>query len=158
MSNTYTQIHIQAVFAVRYRRSLIQPHFKNELYKYICGIINRNGHKTLSINGMPDHVHVLFGMRPSQSLSDLMQDVKGDSSKCPPAGRQGSMTEALVKGNFHGSQDMEDFHIASPKYPTSSGILKTRRFIIEGKHFLKNTRNFYSVSKSNMMNATFSNH
>ena len=81
MANTYTQIHIHAVFAVRNRNSLIDKSWKNELYKYIAGIIQNNGHKVLAINGMTDHVHVLFGMRPTQSLSCLMQDIKGDSSK-----------------------------------------------------------------------------
>ncbi len=81
MANTYTQIHIQSVFTVQDRKSIIRSSFQNELYKYITGIIQNNGHKLLAINGMPDHVHVFFGMRPSQSLSDLMQDVKGDSSK-----------------------------------------------------------------------------
>lgn len=81
MANTYTQIHIQVVFSVQNRKCLIEKSFKNELYKYITGIIRNNGHKVLAINGMPDHVHILFGMRPTQALSDLMQDIKGDSSK-----------------------------------------------------------------------------
>lgn len=81
MANTYTQIHIQTVFSVMDRNSIIKESFKDELYKYISGIIKNNGHKVLAINGMPDHVHLFFGMRPIQSLSDLMQDVKGDSSK-----------------------------------------------------------------------------
>jgi len=58
-----------------------QRFWKNELYQYITGIIQNHDHKVLAINGMPDHIHILFGMRPTQSLSDLMQDVKGDSSK-----------------------------------------------------------------------------
>jgi putative transposase len=81
MANTYTQIHIQAVFAVQNRDCIINNSWKDELYKYITGIVKNNQHKPLAINGMPDHVHVLFGMRPSQSLSDLMQDIKGSSSK-----------------------------------------------------------------------------
>ena len=81
MANTYTQIHIQAVFAVKNRNCIIKNSWKNELYKYINGIIRTNGHKVLAINGMPDHIHIFFGMRPIQSLSDLMQDIKGDSSK-----------------------------------------------------------------------------
>ncbi|MCL2434902.1 MAG: IS200/IS605 family transposase [Lentimicrobiaceae bacterium] len=80
MANTYTQIHIHAVFAVQNRLSLIQKEWQDELYKYITGIITNNGHKLLQIGGMPDHIHVLFGMRPTQSLSDLMQDIKGSSS------------------------------------------------------------------------------
>ena len=81
MANTYTQIHIHAVFAVQSRSCVIWDSWQDELYKYITGIIQNNGHKLLIINGMPDHVHILFGFRPSQSLSDLMQDIKGDSSK-----------------------------------------------------------------------------
>ncbi|MBK7340178.1 MAG: IS200/IS605 family transposase [Saprospiraceae bacterium] len=80
MPNTYTQIHIQAVFAVQFRKSLILSSWKDELHKYITGIIQNHSHKVLAINGMPDHIHILFGMRPTQSLSELMQDIKGDSS------------------------------------------------------------------------------
>ena len=81
MANTYTQIHIQAIFAVQNRQSLIQREWREELYKYMTGIIQKNNHKMLQINGMPDHIHIFFGMRPSQSLSDLMKAVKGDSSE-----------------------------------------------------------------------------
>lgn len=81
MANTYTQIHIQAVFAVQDRASLISTAWKEELYRYITGIVQNNGHKLLQINGMPDHVHILMGMRPVQALSDLMKQVKQDSSK-----------------------------------------------------------------------------
>jgi len=81
MANTYTQIHIQFVFAVKYRDCLIHPSWKEELYRYITGIIKENGHKLLAINGMSDHIHILIGMRPTQSISDLMQDIKGGSSK-----------------------------------------------------------------------------
>jgi len=81
MANTYTQIHLQVIFAVKKRTGLIQKEWKDELYKYITGIIQSQDHKLLAINGMPDHLHIFFGMRPIQSLSDLMQDVKQDSSK-----------------------------------------------------------------------------
>ncbi len=81
MPNTYTQIHIHIVFTVQNNLCLISERWKDELYRYITGIIRNNGHKPLAINGMPDHMHILIGMRPSQSLSDLMQDVKGNSSK-----------------------------------------------------------------------------
>ncbi|HPM03299.1 MAG TPA: IS200/IS605 family transposase [Candidatus Cloacimonadota bacterium] len=81
MANTYTQIHIHAVFSVQNRISLISEKWRERLYQYITGIVQNNGHKMLAINGMPDHLHILFGMRPAQSLSDLMQDIKGDSSK-----------------------------------------------------------------------------
>jgi REP element-mobilizing transposase RayT len=80
MANTYTQIHIHSVFAVQNRSCLIKNTWQDELYKYISGIVRANNHKLLIINGMPDHIHMLFGFRPAQSLSDLMQDIKGSSS------------------------------------------------------------------------------
>jgi len=81
MANTYTQIHIQAVFSVQNRDSIIHISWSDELYRYITGIVQNNKHKLLAINGMPDHIHLLIGLRPTQSISDLMQDIKGNSSK-----------------------------------------------------------------------------
>lgn len=81
MANTYTQIHLQFVFAVKYRKALILPSYKEELYKYITGIIQHYDHKVLAINGVEDHIHIFIGMRPTQSVSDLLQDIKGSSSK-----------------------------------------------------------------------------
>lgn len=81
MPNTYTQIHLQFVFAVKYRKAMIQSTWKEELHKYITGIVQAHNHKLLAINSMPDHIHILVGMRPTQSISDLMQDIKSNSSK-----------------------------------------------------------------------------
>ncbi|MEQ8530677.1 MAG: IS200/IS605 family transposase [Imperialibacter sp.] len=81
MPNTYTQIHLQIVFAVKYRQGLIEKAWKDDLYKYITGTIQSYDHKMLAINGVEDHIHILIGMRPTQSLSDLLQDIKSGSSK-----------------------------------------------------------------------------
>ena len=81
MANTYTQIHLHLIFLFYYRRSLIQNSWKDRLYGYITGIVQQHKHKMIIINGMPDHLHIVIGMRPTQSLSDLMQDIKGGSSK-----------------------------------------------------------------------------
>jgi len=81
MANTYTQLYIQFVFAVKYRKSLILPSWKDSLYKYMTGIIQNHRHKLIVINGMPDHVHILVGLHPNQSLSDLMKFAKGESSE-----------------------------------------------------------------------------
>jgi putative transposase len=80
MANTYTQIHIQCIMAVKYRQSLIAPEWKDQLQKYMTGIVQNYGHKMLAINNMPDHLHMFFGFRPNQSLSDLMRIVKSESS------------------------------------------------------------------------------
>jgi len=81
MANTFTQIYLQFVFAVQDRVSLICPEWKDELYKYITGIIQNNNHKLIAINGIPNHLHVFVGYKPHQSVPDLLQDIKGSSSK-----------------------------------------------------------------------------
>ena len=80
MANTFSQIYIQTVFAVNGRLSLIRPEFKEELYKYMTGIVRNNGQKLISINGMSDHVHILIGLKPAMALADLVRDIKADSS------------------------------------------------------------------------------
>lgn len=81
MPNTYTQIHIHFVFAVKYRMALIKSEWKDELYKFITGIFRVNGHKMLQINGVEDHIHIFVGLNPEQSISSLIQNVKTGSSK-----------------------------------------------------------------------------
>jgi len=81
MPNSYTQIHIQFVFAVKYRAALIGMDWKENLHQYITGIFQENKHKMLQINSMPDHIHIFIGMRPHQSISSLIQNVKTESSK-----------------------------------------------------------------------------
>jgi REP element-mobilizing transposase RayT len=81
MANTYTQLHIQFVFAVQNRISLIDSAWEAELFKYITGIVQNHKHKMIAINGMPDHLHIFVGLHPTQSISNLMQIVKGESSE-----------------------------------------------------------------------------
>jgi len=80
MANTYHQIRIQTVFAVKYREGLILPDFRQELFGYIGQVINNLGHKTLIVNGVSDHVHCYFGLHPKQALADLMREIKANSS------------------------------------------------------------------------------
>ena len=81
MANTYTQLHIQLVFAVKYRMALIANEWKEELHRYLTGLFQKNNHKMLQVNSMPDHIHILIGMRPSQPLSELVQKAKTESTK-----------------------------------------------------------------------------
>ncbi|MBK6522223.1 MAG: IS200/IS605 family transposase [Sphingobacteriaceae bacterium] len=81
MPNTYQQIFIQIVFAVKGREGLISERNRDELQKFMTGIIHQRGQKTLAIYCMPDHVHVLVSINPSISISDLVRDVKAGSSK-----------------------------------------------------------------------------
>lgn len=80
MANTFSQIYIQTVFAVENRQSLIQPEFKEDLYKNITGIIRNQGQKLIAINGMADHVHILIGLKPAMALADLVREIKADST------------------------------------------------------------------------------
>lgn len=80
MANTFSQIYIQLVFAPEGRQSLIAPEHREELQKYMTGIVTRQGHKLLAIYCMPDHVHLLIGLRPFMALSDLVREIKAHSS------------------------------------------------------------------------------
>jgi REP element-mobilizing transposase RayT len=80
MANTYTQLYAHAVFAVKGRTNLISTQWKEELFKYISGIITNKNQKLMAINGMPNHVHLLIGFKPDCNLSDLLRDVKSNSS------------------------------------------------------------------------------
>jgi REP element-mobilizing transposase RayT len=81
MADTYSQIYIQIVFAVKNRLNLIHQDWKNDLYKYITGICTKHEQKLIAINGMPDHVHILVGLRPTMAVSELVQHIKANSSR-----------------------------------------------------------------------------
>ena len=93
MANTFSQIYIQTVFAVSGRESLIKATFKEELYKYIADIVRNQKQKLIAINGMPDHLHILIGLRPAMALADLVEHIKVDSTHFINKGR-------LVHGRF----------------------------------------------------------
>lgn len=80
MANTYTQLDVQLVFAVKGRESLIHKSWKEELYKYITGIVQNHKHKMLRINGMPDHVHIHIGYNPNQLIPKLVEEIKTSSN------------------------------------------------------------------------------
>ncbi|MBX2934508.1 MAG: IS200/IS605 family transposase [Ferruginibacter sp.] len=81
MPGTFSQVYIQVVFAVKGRENLIGKAWKDDLHKYIAGIIKGKGHKSIIVNGMPDHIHVFIGLKPAMSISDLARDIKNNSSK-----------------------------------------------------------------------------
>ncbi|UII33776.1 IS200/IS605 family transposase [Fulvivirga ulvae] len=93
MPNTYTQIYIHIIFAVEGRARLIPKAHKKELHKFISGIISKRGQKLLAIHCMPDHTHILVGLKPTIALSDLVRDIKAGSSNFISA-------KNWVKGKF----------------------------------------------------------
>jgi putative transposase len=94
MPNTYTQLYIHLIFAVKFRQSLIEKEWKDRLHKYMTGIFQNNGHKVIQINSMPDHLHVFIGFHPNQSLSSIVQNVKTESSKWVNSNK-------FLPGKFH---------------------------------------------------------
>lgn len=81
MAGTYSQIYIHIVFAVKGRQNLLLKLWRDEVFKYISGIIKEKGHKPIIVNGVADHVHVFFGLKPSASISDVVRDIKNNSSR-----------------------------------------------------------------------------
>jgi putative transposase len=93
MAGTYSQIYIQIVFAVKGRENLISKKWKEELNKYIAGIIKGKEQKPIIVNGMRDHIHAFVGLRPSMAIADLVRDIKNNSSNFINDNR-------LIKGKF----------------------------------------------------------
>jgi len=81
MADTYTQLYFHIVFAVQKHARMIDKSWKDDLYKYITGIISNKSQKLMIINGMPDHVHILISTKPDCNLSDLVRDIKSNSTK-----------------------------------------------------------------------------
>jgi REP element-mobilizing transposase RayT len=81
MANTYHQIYLQTVFAVKYRKAVIDSSWKNKLFAVIGNLINETNCKTIIVNGVEDHVHCFLGLKPVVSVSELMKTVKAKSSK-----------------------------------------------------------------------------
>lgn len=80
MAGTYSQLYIQIVFAVAGLKNMLDKSWRTEVFKYMAEIINAKGHKTLIVNGVSDHVHIFVGLKPSMAISDLVRDVKNNST------------------------------------------------------------------------------
>ena len=80
MADVFHQIYIQTIFAVKNRKSLISPEWEDDLQRYITAIVQNRGNKMLSIGGMPDHIHIFMGLKPSEKLSDLVREIKKSSN------------------------------------------------------------------------------
>ena len=81
MADTYTQLYIHIVFSVKGRQPLILKEYKDELHKYITGIITNKKQKLIQINSMPDHIHILIGITPEIAISDLVRDIKRNATQ-----------------------------------------------------------------------------
>jgi putative transposase len=105
MPNTYTQLSVHAVFAVKHRENFITQEWRNPLHEYISGIITREKCKSLAVGGWKDHVHIFFGLHPTLSVSELLQSVKSNSSRWVNDNR-------FLKGRFHWQEGYAAFSYA----------------------------------------------
>ncbi|MBA3663374.1 MAG: IS200/IS605 family transposase [Bacteroidetes bacterium] len=105
MANTYSQIFYHVVFAVRNRESLIVKDIKDDLYKYITGIVTNQKQKLFIINGMPDHVHLLLNCKPNVNLSDLIREIKEHSTKF-------INSKKILRGKFYWQEGFGAFTVS----------------------------------------------
>ncbi len=127
MPNTYTQMYVQIVFAVQGRNNLIPSKHREEIHKYITGIVKNRGQKMLSIFCMPDHAHLLVGFKPSISISDLTRDIKAVSSKFINDNK-------WIKGKFNWQEGFGAF-----TYSPSQIDSVIKYILNQEKHHLKKT-------------------
>lgn len=119
MANTYTQIYVHTVFAVEGRQSLIAKEHKIEIYKYITEVIQNQKQKVMAINGMTDHVHLLIGLSPDISLSNLVRDVKAASSSLINDKR-------WVRGHFNWQRGFGAFSYSRSQVPTVAKYIENQ--------------------------------
>lgn len=131
MSNTYSQIYIQIIFAVRGRQNLIQEQHRDELHKFITGIVRNRDQKLLAIFVMPDHTHLLVGIKPILAISDLVRDVKAGSSKF-------INDNHLVNGKFNWQEGFGAFSYSKSQIDHVIKYILNQKNIIKDKHSKQN--------------------
>ena len=138
MADTYTQLYVQVVFAVKHRQSLISTKWEDDLYRYMTGIISNQNQKLMIINGMPDHVHILIGLKPNCNLSDLIRDIKSCSTKW-------INDQQLVKGKFSWQNGFGAFTIGQSQIPRVVNYIRNQKEHHRTKSFMKEYKQFLSA-------------
>ncbi len=138
MANTYSQLYIHLVFTPKGRENLIHKKWKDELYKYITGVIKNEKQKLYIINGMPDHIHILVSISPDISVSSLTRDIKANSSRF-------INEKNFVKGKFHWQEGFGSFSVSHSQLQNVVEYIKNQEehhkkktFKEEYLEFLKN--------------------
>jgi REP element-mobilizing transposase RayT len=111
MANTYTKLFYHIIFSPKGRANIISYDWKDELYTYITGITSNKNQTLISINGMPDHIHILIGTKPDCNLSDLVRDIKANSSRYINENK-------WVKGKFEWQQGFAAFTVGYSQVET----------------------------------------
>src|SRR5690606_35883444 len=130
MPNTYTQIYIQIVFAVEGRQNLISPRHREELQKYITGIVINRKQKLIAIFCMPDHIHLLVGISPTIAISDLVRDIKSGSSNF-------INEKKWVRGRFNWQEGFGAFSYSRSQIGAVSDYILEQESRHEGRTFRK---------------------
>ncbi len=128
MPNTYSQLHVQIVFPVKNRASLIHSSWEEKLYKYTTGIVQNNGQKLLAINGMPDHIHILIGMTTDCCLSDLVREIKKSSNNFINENK-------LTSSHFEWQQGFGAFSYSKDSIPRVAGYIQNQKTHHQQKTF-----------------------
>lgn len=148
MPNTYTQIHIHFVFAVKNRQAQIHEAIRVRVEKYITGIVQNFGHKLLAVYSMPDHSHLFVGFRPNQSLSDFMREVKSKTSEF--INKEKLTKEKLSWQEGYGAFAYSHSHVQNVMSSANLNITRERRL-------KKNTWSFYENFKFRLKNNIYLN-
>lgn len=119
MADTYTQIFYHIIFAVRNRESLISSEIKDDLYKYIAGIVNNQKQKLFIINGMPDHIHILMNCKPNINLSDNVREIKEHSTKFING-------KNILRGKFYWQEGFGAFTVSKKDAPMILNYIKNQ--------------------------------
>lgn len=135
MANTYHQIYIQVVFAVKYREAIIAEEWKSKLLGVIGNLINESGCKTIIVNGVEDHIHCLIGLKPVISISELMKSTKAKSSKY-------INDHHLTNSRFEWQEGYGAFSYGQSQIDAVYNILQIKKNIIKSKPLKKNIYNF----------------
>jgi putative transposase len=124
MANSFSQIYIQIVFSVKFREPLLQKPWRDDVFKYIAGIISNKKQKAIIVNGVSDHVHVFIGYKPAMPLPDLVRDIKNNSSAY-------INDRGLTPGKLHGRRAMQLFHILIHIFRMYTTTSLTKKLIIQ---------------------------
>lgn len=135
MADTYSQIFIHVIFAVKGRKNLISNNWKNELYKYISGIVKNEDQKIIAINGMPDHLHILVGIKPAKTLSDLVRDIKSNSSRF-------INEKGWINSKFEWQQGFGAFSLSHSQLPTIIRYIEDQEVHHQKKSFREEYEEF----------------
>jgi putative transposase len=138
MPDTFSQIYIHIIFAVKGRQNQILPDWKDELYKYITGIVTNKKQKLIYINGMPNHIHILVGFRPNMNASDLVRDIKYNSTNF-------INSKKYLKGKFYWQEGFGAFSCSHSQLDKVINYIKNQEVHHRKKTFKEEYLDFLKI-------------